>query len=174
MVDRPKRIRNRSTTLGAATPNGEPRAFLENTVFSFGGDECLFWPYGKSSGGYGQIWRDGKVRDVHRIACEAEHGPPPTPKHHAAHSCGKGQLGCVNRKHLEWKTPKENAADRLIHGAHNRGERHGAAKLTEAQVLEIRSSTRFQHELAAEFGVSPSLVCLIKRGKCWAWLSDAA
>lgn len=153
--------------LGGGTFQGTPLAFLENTVLSFDGDECLPWPYTKDSKGYGRIKRGGKIRLVHRIVCEHEHGPPPTSKHEAAHLCGKGHLACCNRKHLEWKTPTENQADRLAHGTHNRGGRNGRAKLTEAQVLQIRSSTKLQRELAAEYGVSPVAISDIKRRKKW-------
>ena len=50
---------------------------------------------------------------VARIVCEEEHGPPPTPKHHAAHATPRGCIGrlCVNGDHLRWATPKENSQD---------------------------------------------------------------
>ena len=159
--------------LGGGTSLGEPLAFLESTVLSFGGDECLPWPYGADRKGYGKVWYNRETRLVHRIVCEHEHGPPPTPEHHAAHLCGKGHLGCCNRKHLEWKTPAENQADRLAHGTSNRGSRNRQTKLTEAHVLEIRSSARSYRELAEEFGVSESLISLIKLRKTWVWLEDA-
>ena len=160
--------------LGGGTTRGSVPAFLENTVLPFEGEECLIWPYAKSIAGYGKIRLDGKLCDVHRIVCEHEHGPPPTPKHHAAHLCGKGHEGCCNRKHLEWKTPGENEADKLVHGTSNRGERCGAAKLTQAQVIEIRSSTKPSRDLAGEYGISKRSVVDIKLRKTWAWLEDAA
>ena len=169
-----KRWRDHGTPLGGGTCKGGPLAFLENTVFSFDGDECLPWPYATGSKGYGLIKHDGKMRRVSRVVCEREHGPPPTPKHEAAHSCGKGHEGCCNRKHLEWKTPAENQADRLVHGTDSRGERNGRAKLTKAQVLEIRASTKLQHELAAEYGIAGSAVHQIKLRKTWAWLETAS
>lgn len=158
--------------LGGSTRKGEASAFLESTVFSFEGNECLIWPFSTNSGGYGKVWHDGKTRDVHRIVCEREHGPPPTPRHQAAHSCGKGHLGCVNRKHLEWKTPRENEADKFIHGTSARGGRNAAAKLTESQVLEIRASVKPERELAEEFGISKAQVSAIRTRKKWAWLKD--
>ena len=160
--------------LGGSTRKGEVSAFLENTVFCFEGDECLIWPYATGGNGYGQIAINGKMRPVNRMICEHEHGPPPTPKYQAAHSCGKGHLGCVNPKHLRWATPKENAADRLIHGTHSRGARHSTAKLTESQVLEIRASTTPTTQLAREIGVSYSVISMIRSRKRWAWLEDAA
>ena len=168
------RFRRHGDPLGGGRRRGEPLAFLETTVVSFGGDECLIWPFATGSDGYGRVWRNGKMCLVHRLVCEREHGPPPTPKHHAAHLCGKGHLGCVNRTHLEWKTPEENCADRLAHGTSARGERHGRSKLTEAQVLEIRASTMPPRELAKEYGIARGRVSDIKLRKTWAWLEDAA
>ena len=168
-----QRWRAHGDPFGGRTPDGEPLAFLENTVVPFEGDECLIWPYAKYGNGYGTIWHNGKMRPVHRVVCEADHGPPPSPEHEAAHLCGKGHEGCCNPKHLVWKTPAENQADRQAHGTHWRGERHGNAKLTESQVFEIRSSTKTQRVLAREFGVSYQSISDIKRRKRWSWLEDA-
>ena len=167
-----ERWRVHGDPLGGGTFDGEPLAFLENTAIPFDGDECLIWPYWTGGDGRGRIWLDGKNHLVHRIVCEARHGPPPTPKHEAAHLCGNGHDGCVNRKHLYWGTPKENCADRLLHGTHTRGERNGIAKLTEAQVLEIRASTKLRRELTKEYGIARSTVYMIKARKIWAWLED--
>ena len=169
-----KRWQRHGDALGGRTPDSEPLAFLENVVLSFDGNECLIWPYAKNLEGYGRIKRDGKTCLVTRIVCEHEHGPPPTPKHHAAHLCGKGNLGCVNRKHLAWKTPKENNADKLLHGTAQRGGRNGFAKLTESQVLLIRSSAKLQRELAEEYGLSPGAISNIKLRKRWSWLEASA
>ena len=168
------RWRKHGDPLGGGTPRGEPLDFLENTVIPFDGDECLIWPYSTNDSGYGQIWRDGKVRIVSRVVCEIIHGPPPTPKHEAAHSCGKGHIGCVTKRHLRWATKEGNQADRLIHDTHIRGERHANAKLTEAKVLEIRASTMSHRELAKEYGVTRLTVSRVKLRKTWAWLEDAA
>jgi len=52
-----------------------------------------------------------------------------------------------------------------------RGERHGMAKLTAAQVRKIRELHTEQRmsgvELAREFGVTPSCVCGILRWRSW-------
>ena len=164
------RWRRHGDPLGGRTFDGEPLAFLEGTALPFDGDECLIWPFAKNAAGYGWMRHNGKTRLVSRIVCEHEHGPPPTPKHEAAHSCGKGHEGCVSRKHLEWKTPKENAADKLLHGTSRRGECNSATKLTEAQVLRIRASTKLQRELAEEYGITRSAVSGIRLRNRWGWL----
>lgn len=79
---------------------------------NFDGPECLVWPFGKRWNGYGQVWINEKIGYPHRVMCELVNGPPPTPKHVAAHSCHKGHEGCVHPKHVSWKTPRENLLER--------------------------------------------------------------
>ena len=149
---------------------GEPERYFREVVMAYEGDDCLTWPFGKNSG-YGIIWHDGRTHIVSRLVCEEWRGPPPTPRHEAAHSCGKGHLVCVTKGHLSWKTPVENQADKIIHGTHNRGERSGCAKLTASDVQEIRSlSGLSKADIARQFGVSQSRVSLIINRKAWGWL----
>jgi len=156
--------------LGGGTFEGQPERWLNEVALKFEGDECLFWPFGKSGGGYGQIKCNGRHQPVHRIICEIVHGVAPSAKHEAAHSCGKGHLGCCNPRHLRWATRTENQQDKFIHGTHNRGERHPMAKLTEPEVREILAlkGTALQREIAEQFGVSPITVGQIHRRKKWA------
>ena len=158
--------------LGGRTFRGEPERFYRETVLTYGGDTCLIWPFSRSVG-YGKINRDGKPAWVHRLVCQEIHGPPPTPKHQAAHSCGKGHEGCVTPAHISWKSQKENESDKLIHGTHNRGERHGLAKLTEEQVIEIRNlkGKFLQKRIAEQYGISQTTVSSIHLGKHWGGLA---
>src|SRR3990167_2955933 len=118
-----RRWRRHGNPTAGGTPWGEPEQYFLEIVLSFTSDECLLWPYHKGSNGYGMLWRDNRQQGVHRLACEAIHGPPPTPKHEAAHLCGKGHNGCCNPQHVRWATPAENCADALAHGTQARGER---------------------------------------------------
>lgn len=153
--------------------DGEPQEFYRDVVLQYEGDECLIWPYGRSKG-YGQMSVDGKPVIVSRLVCQEENGPPPTPKHQAAHSCGKGNLGCVARKHLRWATHTENMEDKLLHGTQRRGEMNHYAKLTDEQAREILSLRGEVPKavLARRFGVSPTAVSLIHRGQRWSWLQE--
>ncbi len=153
------------------TKHGVPLKFLHEVVFNHDANECLFWPYARSAG-YAQVWIDGEKTFVHRLMCERRHGPPPTPKHVAAHSCGKGQLGCCAELHLSWKTTKQNHADKLMHGTHNRGERHNLAKVTEAIVREIRAFTGVLRVMAEKHGISRTTVCELRKRQSWWWLED--
>lgn len=108
---------------------------------------------------------------VHRLMLRAFVGAPPTKDHEGCHNDG---LPSNNRiGNLRWGTRKSNQADRLLHGTSNRGERHPLAKLSEADVHEIRRRLKSGERgcvIAKDFGVTRKNISLIKRGKSWAWL----
>ena len=126
-------------------------------------DYCLIWPFGRHKTGYGMMSLGQKKRTApHRYICEVIHGPPPSPKHHAAHSCGRGTDGCVNPHHVSWKTNSENQLDRQ----HKGGPRN---KLTPEQAIEIRNLKGLEHDYvtAKRFGVTEITVRQIQAGKMW-------
>jgi hypothetical protein len=95
-------------------PNGSKlMLWIRDVALKHDSDDCLIWPFSGSSNGYGSTVRQGKKLYIHRYICELVRGPAPTPKHHAAHSCDNGPGGCVNFKHLSWKTSAENQLDRF-------------------------------------------------------------
>lgn len=157
------------------TYKGVPAKYLEEVVLAYSGDECLVWPFGHAHG-YGRIALGGETHRVPRVVCERVNGPPPAAGMEAAHSCGNGAGGCCTPRHLRWATPAENQADRIEHGTSNRGERHGLAKLTEAEVLQIRAlrGRMSQARIAAKFGVSQPAVSAIYSGARWSWLEARA
>lgn len=146
---------------------GDVTAFFNLNVLTHIADTCLIWPYATAGKGYGVITIDEKKHYVHRLVCEAEHGPAPSDIHEAAHSCGNCR--CVARKHLSWKTPFENEKDKLVHGTRVHGERVGTARLTEPDVREIirLKGSMSQAKIAKCFGVSQTLVGAIHRRKLW-------
>jgi hypothetical protein len=162
--------------LSGSTPRGtsskSPSRFLRENIPNHESDECLTWPYTNDPNGYGQIRISGKLYRVSRLVCEDVHGPAPTPEHHAAHSCGKGHEGCVNRAHLSWKTASANQMDRVEHDTSNRGERNHFDKLTAEDVMTIRKLHNIveQHELAFRFDVSRSTIQDIQYRNSWQWL----
>lgn len=152
--------------MGRAKP-GEARQYLVDIVFTYEGDDCLIWPYARNSAGYGHIAFCGRDSLVHRLACIEENGAAPSGEHEAAHSCGKGHLGCCNKKHTRWATSAENAVDRFTHGTVKFGEKHYAAKLTESDVRFIRQSDLNNTELAAKFDVNRTNILAVRKMKSW-------
>lgn len=155
-------------------PNGAASAWLHALAATPPAtDACIEWPYARDASGYGRVLFRGRILHATRAICLLTIGDPPTARHHAAHSCGNGHLGCVHPRHLRWATPKENSADRQIHGTGNGpvGELNARAKLTMQQVIDIRHqrstngvSTRV---LAAKYGVAISTVNQVLNGRHW-------
>ena len=148
------------------------RLFAE-AALKYDGEDCLLWPFSGGGNGYGRIQWGDKRRYVHQLACEAANGPKPSPEYQAAHECGNGSKGCCNPRDMSWKTRAENEADKLRHGTHQFGERNRQAKLTEADVREMR---RFRgkvpvSELSKKYGVNITHVHRILRGERWGWLN---
>jgi hypothetical protein len=139
-------------------------------------EECLEWPFKLFPSGYGAIFDDrtGEKRNASRVMCEVAHGPPPTMLHQAAHTCGKGHLGCVNPNHLSWKTPAQNQADRLEHGTDDRGDKSHRAVLSSRDVQHIRtllSGGMRQADIADRYGVTREAITAINIGKNWGHLA---
>lgn len=171
-----KRWRRYGSPTAGRIPHGEPMRFMVEEVLGYKGNDCLMWPYYRNDSGYARINTKEGPRPVHRLVCIAVHGEPPSDGHIAAHECGKGHEGCVNPRHLTWKTSSENQLDKIRHGTHNRGSRHPLSKLSEEDVLDIRSMLEsdglLQKEIAELYDVCPSTIGSIKRNENWRWLKD--
>lgn len=129
-------------------------------------DDCVLWPYAKSTKGYGKIKVNYQYLATHRLALIARVGDPPSLDHQAAHGpCH--QPSCINYRHLSWKTAAENQADKVRDDTHHQGERNPYAKLTNEQAATIYRDTRKLREIAAEFGVSTATVSKIRNGHIW-------
>lgn len=68
---------------------------------------------------------------------------------------------------IAYGTREENEADRQANGKVMKGESHGCAKLTEEEVLSIRSSPEGSTELSRRHGVSPSHIWAIRNRRVW-------
>lgn len=156
---------------GRVSPGTALQWVAEHTAHQ--GNSCLPWPFCKSGDGYGRVYLPGHgYMTAPRYMCVCAHGSPPSRKHEAAHSCGKGHLGCVNPNHLRWALPWQNQADRILHGTVARGALNHTTKLSENQVREIRSlkGELSLRRIASRFDVSVGAVRGIHDGINWAWL----
>ncbi len=86
------------------------------------------------------------------------------------HRCDNRQ--CVRPDHLFLGSKKDNSADMVNKGrcvSHGpSGEKHGQAKLKNSEIAEIKELLAIGTSgvgVAGIYGVSPSLISLIKRGK---------
>lgn len=116
---------------------------------------------------------DGRAKlvQVHRLVALAWHGKPRSGEE-VRHLDGSR----TNNKasNLCWGTPKENAADRRLHGTDRLGERHGKSKLSPGQVKEILGSTDSDTALASRFGVSRGNIWSIRKKKSWSHIEGVA
>ena len=110
-------------------------------------------------------------QSVHRLVCEAFHGPQPTPKHGVAHNDGNAK-NC-SMYNLRWATQKENIADSAQHGTKPVGEMVGGSKLKSSDIIEIRSrreNGEIYRTIAESFGVTIAAIHCICARKTWTCL----
>ena len=124
---------------------------------------------------YVNLYGDGGVKRFlsYTLVLTAFVGPRP-----------KGMEGCHNNgipadnrlSNLRWDTKKGNMADMVLHGTHNRGERHVAAKLSESDVIEIKKLLRegvmTQKEIGEIYGLCRGTVSSIHRGRKWKHVTE--
>lgn len=126
---------------------------------------CLIWTGTIGAGGYGSI-KIGKNIKAHRASWIAHKGEIPKGMM-VLHKCDTP--ACINPDHLFIGTQLDNMRDALAKGrnADTRGTKNGRAKLTEAQIADIRQSEETAVATAAKYGVSSSLISQIRLGQCW-------
>jgi hypothetical protein len=105
---------------------------------------------------------------AHRYSYEITHGPIPKGKQ-VCHSCDNPP--CVNPSHLFAGTQSENSKDMhrkgRYHRVYKRGEESGTAKINRQIAKAIRESPLPSRKAALEFGVSKTLVLMIRRNEVW-------
>lgn len=143
-------------------------------------DECWEWMGATNALGYGSFFVEkvgGVIRTslAHRMGYQLEVGQIPAGAL-VLHSCDNPP--CVNPAHLSLGTNLDNAADRESRGrgGQPKGSRSGNAKLTEADIREIRDLYPFmtQDDLAMRFGVCQTTISRIVLGKSWSHVEGAA
>ena len=133
-------------------------------------DGCWRWTGSKTPKGYGYIRgdaRDSALLLVHRVSWMLNNGPVPEGLC-VLHSCDVRD--CVRPDHLFLGTNQDNSSDMVAKGRSPRGERHGAAKLTDDNVmamLDMLHDGIKQSMISRLFGISNSVVSEIWTGKAW-------
>jgi len=132
---------------------------------------CIEWTGYRLPKGYGQIsvgGRSGKMTLAHRLAWTLKHGPIPEGMK-VLHSCDNPP--CCNEDHLFLGSTTDNISDKVEKGRCPNGQGHYKSSLTETEVAEIRrrvSSGEKQRKIAADFGVSDTVISKIKSRSSWA------
>jgi len=96
--------------------------------------------------------------------------PNPENKPYVCHKDGNHMNNNLNN--LYWGTHQENELDKYKHGTIMNGSKNGNSKLTEKEVLQIRSSYKPYvvtcRDLGKVFNVDQSLIYLIIKRRVWA------
>lgn len=114
--------------------------------------------------------RDKHEFGVHRLVAAAFLGPLPSFIHQVNHKSG---VKTDNRpENLEYVTPSVNQLHsyRVLGTPSRPGSKHHNAKLSENEVIELRSlraSGWHLKKLAVKFGISVPTVCWIAKRKSW-------
>lgn len=133
-------------------------------------EECWNWQAGIQGKGYGSFGiRRGRTQLAHRVAYFLKKGPIPVGLV-VMHKCDNRL--CCNPNHLKLGTIADNNRDAVAKGRNAKGEQNGNAKLTGAQVGEIRDKRKLggytASQLAKLYKVSESNIYrIVSNNKYW-------
>lgn len=105
-----------------------------------------------------------KTAVVHQLVCEAFNGARPN-GYDTAHNDGNKLNNSATN--LRWATRTDNSLDKRKHGTHVAGERHGAAKFSNDDIVEMfkmRDGGAQHKVIAAKFGAHVNYIARIMRG----------
>ncbi len=139
-------------------------------------DGCHPWMRKRDAYGYGMICilPVTKEAKAHRVAWVLANGPIPLDRPVIRHTCD--HPWCVNPEHLLCGTMQDNCQDMGERGRRSagRGIRHRKAKLTGAQIAEIRqlrAAGTSCADLGRRFSVGRDQISRICTGKVWRHIS---
>ncbi len=136
-------------------------------------ETCWIWQGSLKQNGYGQISENRKKLYPHRVSYIFHKGLIPE-NMNVCHSCDNRR--CVNPQHLFLGTQADNMNDMNNKGRHARGTKTNMSKLTDIQVIEIRSkySSGIKNAvLCKEYGVSHSTIHRVVHNKLWIHVKNA-
>lgn len=130
---------------------------------------CMTWKMSKTKAGYGQVRCGSKNMLAHRVAYMIVKGDIPEGML-IMHSCDNKP--CCNPDHLSIGTHADNSHDMMRKdrgdGQFTNGHASDNIKIEKScydQIKQRRENGEKGIDLAAEYGVSPSLISIIKLGK---------
>jgi hypothetical protein len=145
---------------GASMKRPISERFFEKVSINENG--CHEWTGCIMPNGYGQFHKDGKTAYAHRVAYELANG---VAANFVLHKCDNRK--CVNPGHLFSGTFDDNMADMVAKKRQAHGEKNSHAKLNAEKVKAIRSEVGLHREIGAKYGVTASLVSMIRSGRIW-------
>lgn len=131
-------------------------------------DECWIWRGPFYQSGYGGFSVGSNSYYAHRFAWELEHGRAPVDGEQVRHTCDNRR--CVNPAHLVIGSFSDNMQDAIDRDRFAHSERHWNAKLTQADVLEIRALARSgltHNSIAERYGRCRSSITNIVNRRQW-------
>jgi hypothetical protein len=128
--------------------------------------DCWLWLGRKNKLGYGQFDVFGTSMYAHRAALMYSSNDFNV-SDDVLHSCDNPS--CVNPAHLRHGTHQQNMLDKVIRGRQRRGEQCSNSRLTEEQVVMIKTIGRAckEKDIAAAFNVSRGTINSILNGYKW-------
>lgn len=167
-----KRWYKHGDPLAGSTEWGAAKRFIENAATA-ATDECITYPFYRNAEGYGWMRYGDGNKGSHVVVAMLAHGPKPTPKHEACHTCGNGHNGCVNPRHIYWGLRSDNVRDAYRHGTafggkHSPfGQAAHAAKYSDELIAHVKAALQSGEtttSVSRRTGISQSHISRIKHG----------
>ena len=160
----------RQRRLGSPTAGGLLRRYRITEAQAFAAympgnppeEGCWDWTGYTDPNGYGRFGLAGKHIPAHVASYRIYCGPVTD---YVLHDCDRRI--CVQPKHLHLGSNLENIAERNERNRTACGERSGRSKLTDPDVLWIRSTTLSNAKIADLLGVDRSTISVIRSGRTW-------
>lgn len=156
------------TSTTRSSRSDTPAQRLQRKGWDVSDSGCWEWKGNRMKAGYGYLKISYANRLAHRVAYEAWVAPI-TDSKQVLHSCDNPP--CINPQHLRLGLDADNAADRVARDRIAHGSGHWRSKISEADVIDIRSEYAkgilTQKMLGDVYGLSQTMIGNIVRSDNW-------